>query len=153
MNLLLDTNLIIIYSRDNAIAQKIDADYGIFDRKNNLAVSIVTIGELKSIIYKSKIGDRRKQAIENFLERVVKVNIDIEEIIDKYCEIDAFSQGQHKVKSSNFSARNMGKNDLWIAATASALDLKLVTTDKDFHHLNGEFLDLEFIDFESYKAT
>ncbi len=40
------------------------------------------------------------------------------------------------------SARNMGKNDLWIAATAHVLGAKLLTTDADFNHLNEVFLDL-----------
>ena len=42
----------------------------------------------------------------------------------------------------------MGKNDLWIAATASVLDLTLLTTDKDFDHLKDVFLDLAFVDLE-----
>lgn len=29
----------------------------------------------------------------------------------------------------------MGQNDLWIAATAHALELTLLSTDKDFSHL------------------
>ena len=33
------------------------------------------------------------------------------------------------------SARNMGKNDLWIAATALYFDMVLHTTDNDFDHL------------------
>jgi tRNA(fMet)-specific endonuclease VapC len=40
------------------------------------------------------------------------------------------------------SARNMGKNDLWIAATASVLDIPLMTTDNDFAHLDPVFLKL-----------
>lgn len=34
----------------------------------------------------------------------------------------------------------MGKNDLWIAATAFLLEGTLLTTDSDFNHLNNEFL-------------
>lgn len=45
----------------------------------------------------------------------------------------------------------MGKNDLWIAATASAFDITLVTTDKDFNHLDGKFIKLKLIEFEKYK--
>ena len=33
------------------------------------------------------------------------------------------------------SARNMGKNDIWIAATALCYDIELYTTDNDFDHL------------------
>ncbi len=39
----------------------------------------------------------------------------------------------------------MGKNDLWIAATASVLGARLLTTDNDFEHLKGKYLDLEVI--------
>jgi tRNA(fMet)-specific endonuclease VapC len=37
----------------------------------------------------------------------------------------------------------MGKNDLWIAATAHVLDLTILTSDKDFDHLNGVYLKVE----------
>jgi predicted nucleic acid-binding protein len=37
----------------------------------------------------------------------------------------------------------MGKNDLWIAATAYILDATLLTADGDFDHLNGSFLDVK----------
>ncbi|MEM1326730.1 MAG: PIN domain-containing protein [Bacteroidota bacterium] len=47
----------------------------------------------------------------------------------------------------------MGKNDLWIAATASHYDLKLLTTDKDFLHLEDKFIDLAFINLEEIKTS
>jgi predicted nucleic acid-binding protein len=40
------------------------------------------------------------------------------------------------------SARKMGKNDLWIAATAYSINGTLMTTDGDFDHLNGTLLDV-----------
>jgi len=36
----------------------------------------------------------------------------------------------------------MGKNDLWVAATAVVTGSKLISTDKDFEDLNGIYLDL-----------
>lgn len=62
-------------------------------------------------------------------------------------QIDSFSQG----KNTNFSlpkgvsARNMGKNDVWIAATAYSLEASLITTDKDFTHLDPTFIDVLFV--------
>ena len=44
--------------------------------------------------------------------------------------------------SKGLTSRNMGKNDLWIAATAAVTQSKLLTTDGDFDHLNGSFIDL-----------
>jgi predicted nucleic acid-binding protein len=41
----------------------------------------------------------------------------------------------------------MGKNDLWIAATASVLEATLLTLDHDFNHLRNEFLQVETIDY------
>lgn len=152
MNLLLDTNLLLIYNRSNEIARLIENDYKIFSEENNLAVSVVTIGEIKSILYQSGVGERRINDLEDKLKKLVKLGIDHKEIIEKYIEIDAYSQGKHQSLQSDFSARNMGKNDLWIAATASALNLKLVTTDQDFNHLKGNFIELECIDLEKYKS-
>jgi len=40
----------------------------------------------------------------------------------------------------------MGKNDLWIAATASVLNAALVAIDHDFDHLSSVFLDVIYID-------
>lgn len=70
----------------------------------------------------------------------------METIIERYAEIDAYSQGKLKGEKVDFSSRNMGKNDLWIAATASIFDLELITTDRDFEHLNPRFLKLTRID-------
>jgi predicted nucleic acid-binding protein len=44
----------------------------------------------------------------------------------------------------------MGKNDLWIAATASVYDLEFLTMDKDFIHLEGRYLRLKMVDLAEY---
>lgn len=51
-----------------------------------------------------------------------------------------------KTTPVKFSSRNMGKNDLWIAATASAFDLQLVTMDKDFNHLTPSYINLLYVE-------
>ncbi len=50
-------------------------------------------------------------------------------------------------QKATFSAKNMGKNDLWIAATASVLSATLLTTDNDFSHLQDYFLQIERINY------
>ena len=73
-------------------------------------------------------------------------------IIDAYAKIDAYSQGKlaSKPLPLNMSARNMGKNDIWIAATAHVTQATLLTTDKDFNHLAGYFIDLQYIDMSTF---
>ena len=77
---------------------------------------------------------------------MVVIDIKFQAMIDAYAEIDTFSQGKHETKSLNLSARNMGKNDLWIAPTTLITSSKLMTTDKDFLHLDKAYFDLVLIE-------
>ncbi len=45
------------------------------------------------------------------------------------------------------TSRNMGKNDLWIAATTLLFNATLLTTDHDFEHLTPQFLRVETVRF------
>lgn len=143
MDYLLDSNIILIYSRDDQVTANIEKKYKIFSDDNRLVVSVVTVGEIEANILKLGLGVKRRRTIEGLLDKINQFGINLKEVVKKYAEIDAFSQG--KLRKVNFSARNMGKNDIWIAATASAFKLPLVTTDKDFHHLEGEFIELIYI--------
>jgi tRNA(fMet)-specific endonuclease VapC len=149
--MILDTNLILIYLRSNDFTRRIEADLQLLSKTNNLVVSVVSVGELKAISKKNNWGKRRVQEIENTLSEFIIADIKTNKILDKYAEIDAYSQGNLEGKKSNFSSRNMGKNDLWIAATASVLNITLLTTDYDFNHLQSSFLDLKVINIENYR--
>ena len=146
MLFLFDTNIILIYLREQFAKQVIETAYNPFDLANRLIVSVVTVGELKAISLKNKWGNAKIQKMEAFLKKFAVVDIDKADILNRYAEIDAFSQGRLEGKISNFTARNMGKNDLWIAASASVLDATLLTTDSDFDHLQNEFLQVGRID-------
>ncbi len=65
--------------------------------------------------------------------------------IKTYAEIDAFSQGKHPTLKLRNSARNMGKNNLWIATTAAVYEATLLSTDADFTHLDSIFFYFELI--------
>ena len=153
MNYILDTNIIIIYSKNNQVSRKIEKEYQLFTGENNLAISIVTLAEINSLIHRVRIEGKRKGNLDQIMNNLFKIDISSTDILGKYEEIDAFSQLKHKTLKSIFKTpRNMGKNDLWIAATASALNVPLVTTDKDFNHLEGVFIDLIYIDIDKYRA-
>lgn len=116
-----------------------------FDESFNF-ISVVSLGELYSIGLQNNWGINRLVQISRLQEEFVVADIHVESIIQKYAEIDAFSQSKLVGKPLGMTSRNMGKNDLWIAATASVLQLKFFTTDRDFDHLAHEFIDLERID-------
>lgn len=70
-----------------------------------------------------------------------------EDLMAAYSFIDAYSKRKTEDANGKIlsgSAIKMGKNDLWIAATAKVIDAPLITTDKDFLHLNQNILDLRF---------
>jgi len=145
MSFLLDTNIILTYLRRSQFRDRFEAILNLFNDENILIVSAVTIGELKSMAIKNGWGQQKIDALVRLIKRLVVVDINVESILNRYAEIDAYSQGKHPTQSLPTTARNMGKNDLWIAATASVLEVPLITTDKDFQHLNVVFLELQYI--------
>jgi len=149
MKYLLDTNILIIYLRDRHTKTAIEDSFRPFDLPNIPLISIVSVGELESFALRNKWGEKRLNNLAYFLNQIVVVDINSKDIIKKYAEIDAFSQGKLSNKPLGMSARNMGKNDLWIAATACVANATLLTTDKDFQHLNNIYLNLETIELSS----
>jgi tRNA(fMet)-specific endonuclease VapC len=145
MRYLLDTNIIILYLREGVLADFVDENFNPLNDENEAILSVVSKGELKLLAKKNDWGNKRLGKLELLCEELLITDINSEDIIERYAEIDAFSQGRLKNKPSSFSARNMGKNDLWIAATASVTNATLLTTDRDFEHLDGVFLNLEYI--------
>lgn len=146
MAYLLDTNVLVLYVRANEITRQLEADLNLFSSENNLVVSAVTVGEVKSLAIRNNWGRQKLEILNQLLNRFLIASINISEIINQYAEIDAYSQGKLSSSPTNMSSRNMGKNDLWIASTAAVLNAKLISTDKDFAHLNGVYLDLIHIE-------
>lgn len=148
MDYILDTNILLTYIRKTKYSDQIDQKYAPLSIENTPIISVVSIGEIKSLALQNNWGAKKLVSLENLLGKFIVADINVESIIKKYAEIDAFSQGKLDQKMGNFTSRNMGKNDLWIAATASALKIKMLTLDKDFNHLNGNFIDLELIELQ-----
>ncbi len=88
----------------------------------------------------SEVMRQVEQQLDTLLDILNPIDIWSEDILERYAEMDAFSQNKLPARPLGLTARNMGKNDLWIAATASILDAQLITTDADFDHLGGTFL-------------
>jgi tRNA(fMet)-specific endonuclease VapC len=101
---------------------------------NRLIIPIVVAGELEALALKSDWGIQKVYRMKFLLNTYPIADITLP-ITEVYGQIDAFSQGKLKDKPLSMSPRNMGKNDIWIAATALYLDLELHTTDNDFNHL------------------
>ena len=143
MNLLIDTNIILSIVRDRS-GHKIMEYLNPYEE--SVYISFVNVAEIHSIAFQNKWGYSKMQILESFFTKVRVIDIS-DLLLPSYIGIDAYSQRNHPdYEHYPFKTpRNMGKNDLWIAATASILNLKLVTTDGDFDHLDGSFLSLQKI--------
>ena len=142
MAILYDTNAILFTVRD-----KTGQNQALFNPSGVAEfVSIVTLAELESLAYRNGWGKPRLTDLYGLLSKVTVLDISDPGLVYYYVQIDAYSQGKHKTKTLSQTARNMGKNDLWIAATAAFHSFRLITTDKDFDHLNQVFVKVSYYD-------
>jgi tRNA(fMet)-specific endonuclease VapC len=142
-NYLLDTNILLYYLQGNSNKITIlDSRYAPLSPPNRSFMSIASVAELHALALKHRWGAKRWQTLLDILQTIVVVPIDSQDLIDRYAEIDAFSQDKLEGKPLGMTPRNMAKNDLWIAATASLLQLPLITNDGDFNHLHNHFLQI-----------
>jgi len=146
--LVLDTGIILGYARGAGYAEYVEKKFGLFSPPNIPLISVMSKGEIYSLAIQFGWAAKKLQALDELLRKLPLVDINDERIIREYAEIDAYSLGRHAARPLPVgqTARIMGKNDLWIAATASVLKAKLLTTDNDFNHLNGIFFEVAFID-------
>ncbi|SFH82809.1 type II toxin-antitoxin system VapC family toxin [Planctomicrobium piriforme] len=138
--LLLDTNIIVHLLRNGELGQSIDSAYQLRTSLASSLICVVTIGEMRSLARKLKWGQRKQDELQQTLEELVWIDISSDAVLDAYSEIDDFSEKVVK------PARPLGQNDIWIAAVARATGATLLTTDKDFDHLQGKFIDRIWID-------
>jgi predicted nucleic acid-binding protein len=85
------------------------------------------VGEMFALARKFGWGAQKITELNKLLMQVVWVDINHNDILAAYGELDDLSSR---------AGRSMGKNDVWIAATAKVTGSTLLTTDGDFDHLH-----------------
>jgi predicted nucleic acid-binding protein len=146
-NIVIDTCVLIHIARETITGKKCLEALEKYDEAANIIVSVVTKAELGSFITQNKWGKSKIDKLNKMLEEITYIDISNADqlLIDSYTDIDAFSKRKIQDKSGNLlkgAAKKMGKNDLWIAATAYSLEIPLMTTDGDFDHLNGTMMNV-----------
>ncbi len=148
MPYILDSNVLIHKVRGSVVWEYIQKKYFPKGVKNNGFISVVSIGETRSFAKQGSWGNDKTRDLINFIGKLQPIPIKGPDVQDAYIEIDTYSQNKHKSRTlpPKYSARNMGKNDLWIAAAAHAKSFDLISTDADFQHLDGVFFNFIYID-------
>lgn len=148
--LLFDTCAIIHIIRGKETSKKI------IDWMNNLEyqpqqiISVVTKAELISFAFINGWQANKHALLQEFLNGIIYVDINNTDnlLIDNYKFIDAYSKNKVSDNNGNFKGGShvkMGKNDIWIAATAKTLNTTLLTSDSDFDHLHPLIINVKKI--------
>ena len=146
MRYVLDSNIILYYVKDSETKKFIENQYQPFDEENTAIISIVMVAELMSLAKRQKWGERKRRVLQRIFDSLIIIEIRYSDLIDAYSDIDTFSHGKDESRPLGMTSRNMGKNDLWIAATTHVTDSKLLTTDRDFDHLDEVFFDIVLVE-------
>ncbi|TAH20109.1 MAG: type II toxin-antitoxin system VapC family toxin [Cytophagales bacterium] len=148
MNFVLDTNILLGYLQGKTFVKEAFEALNLLNSEDPLIISAVSAGELLSLAKQRAWSDTKYLQLNNFIEQFLIIPVESKNLLERYAEIDAYSQGKllDKPLPQGISARNMGKNDLWIAATASLIDGILLTTDKDFLHLHKIYFELKIVE-------
>ena len=133
----LDTNILLAYVRENPVFNMAEKMCQLTAPDASLLVSVVTLAELRVLAQANHWGEKKQKQLANFLSSLILIDISStdEYLLEAYTNIDCYSRAPE-----SGSARTMGKNDIWIAATAAVTNATLVTTDVDFDHLSGQML-------------
>jgi len=136
MSYLLDTNILLAYVRQGLLFAWIEALYALTTSAPTPFISIVTQGEVRALALRLAWGEVKLQRLNHLLDLFTSVPLPYAGVIDAYARID------------HYCVRNglvVGKNDLWIAATASVTGATILTTDRDFDPLHGLFLQRDWV--------
>lgn len=143
---IMDTGIVLGYLRGAPYAESLESEFHI--SQSIIIISIVSVGELYSMAFRLGWGREKIGKLADIISAFPPLGISDPNIVEKYGEIAAYNQGKHPTKllPQGTSSRQMSNNDIWIAATGAVLKATLLTTDKDFDHLDGVFLDVVHID-------
>lgn len=146
--LVLDTCAIIHIIRKNKTGEACLNWINSLNEQPIQVISVVTKAELISFSIIAGWQASKIKFLDNFLKGVIQIDIlhSDKQLIQNYRLIDCYSKNKLPDSDGNFkrdSHNNMGKNDIWIAATSLTLNATLLTTDKDFDHLNGTILNIQ----------
>jgi predicted nucleic acid-binding protein len=121
--IVLDTNVLVHLLRNNSTGQSLEAKFNLSARAERPLLCSVVEGELRGLADWWGWGPARIAKLEQILSQLVRVSAGELEVVKCYGRLYA---QQTKL------GKKVGENDLWIAATATAIDGVVLTCDSDF---------------------
>ena len=134
---LLDTNILVHYVRGDETWRRIRERYSLLVHDPRPSISIVSVGELRSLALQFNWQAAKISQMNFILNYFHRADIHSEPVLEAYSQIDAHTRKL---------GQSMGKNDLWIAATAKATGARILTTDRDFDFIDSIYVERDWID-------
>ena len=126
LDVLLDTNVLLNYFRWNDCAKQIEADYGFRAEGFAPTISVITKGEMLAFAKNPDWDDEKRKRLDQFLDLCIVIDINTKPVLTAYADLH---------DANEHSSTKIGQNDLWIAATAQALSVPVLTSDSGFLNL------------------
>lgn len=123
---MLDTQIIVFLMRGKEAGRSIDAALGLSTRPERPLLCSVVEGEMIGLARSWRWGQAKIETMRRSLGEMVRVSSGVPEVVEAYGELYA---------ALGTRGRRMGENDLWIAATARAVDAMVITCDDGFGNL------------------
>lgn len=143
---LLDTNVLLAWMRETPEAVAAIEDLRKRTDISRLATSLICKGEMWTLAKSNGWGAPRRERLRGLLASLPTLGINGPEVLDAYSSIQTWTRGKPIEAPGDVPPLkpgiNMRQNDLWIAATAHALDAVLVSSDSDFAPLAGIWFEL-----------
>lgn len=123
MTYLLDTNWLLDYVGGKTAAITLLNQLA----AEEIALSVITLGEVYEGVYRKPLTNRQQMALDGMVTSSTLFDVDVK-VATEYARIRA------QLRSTG---NPIPDNDLWIAATAVAFDLVLVSRDAHFQRVPG----------------
>ena len=125
---ILDTNVLVHMLRDDKTWQAIDKTFQLSQRPEKPILSSIVEGEICGLAASWFWGPSKLTQLESALTEMVRVSAGEPEIVKSYASLYA---------QQSAIGKKIGENDLWIAATAVAINGVVLTCDTDFQKMGS----------------
>lgn len=150
--LVLDTCAVIHILRGKKTGTEINEWISTLNPQPRQIISVVTRAELLTFVKMSNWGANKLKDLHHFLKGIptIDINHTDDALIDNYKLIDLYSKNKMEDENGELkkgSHKPMGKNDIWIGATAKTINATLLTCDGDFDHLPESMLKVKKFEY------
>lgn len=135
--LLLDSSVFVDLARNTKRGRLAVERFQLLERPEKPLFSTISAGEVQGLALYLGWGEARRRRLDELLAEFVRVEAGHPAIIAAYAELYSLARPK---------GLQHGQNDLWIAASAKATGAALITADHDFSWLNGDHLEVHFVE-------